>query len=71
MQITKDYDLTAAWINADAAQQLGIEDGDEIQITNNQSTGRTHAKVTQRINPTALFLPGGYGCTVKAAEDRL
>ncbi|MCH4184908.1 MAG: molybdopterin-dependent oxidoreductase [Eggerthellaceae bacterium] len=65
MQITKDYDLTAAWINADAAQQLGISDGDEIEITNNQSTGRTHAKVTQRINPTALFLPDGYGCTVK------
>ncbi len=65
MQITKDYDLTRAWINADVAQQMGINDGDEIEITNNQFTGRTRAKVTQRINPTALFLPSGYGCTVK------
>lgn len=65
MNITKKYDLTRAWINAATAKDLGIKDGDEIQISNDQHTGTVRAKVTQRINPSTVFIPGAYGCTVK------
>lgn len=63
MQITKDYDLTRVWINADVADRLGIADGDEVEVSNDQHTGRVRAKVTQRINPTALYMPSHYGCS--------
>lgn len=63
MQITKDYDLTRVWMNADKAAELGIADGDEVEISNDQHTGRCHVKVTQRINPTALYMPSHYGCS--------
>ena len=63
MQITKDYDLTRVWINADVAKRLGIEDGDEVEVSNPQHTGRVRAKVTQRMNPTALYMPSHYGCS--------
>lgn len=63
MQITKDYDLTRVWLNADVASRLGIEDGDEVEVSNPQHTGRVRVRVTQRINPTALYLPSHYGCT--------
>ena len=63
MAITQDYDLTRVWMNADRAEQLGIADGDEVEISNNNHTGRCHVKVTQRLNPTALFMPPAYGCT--------
>ncbi|MEG0374268.1 MAG: molybdopterin-dependent oxidoreductase [Raoultibacter sp.] len=63
MQITKDYDLTRVWINADVAARLGIEDGDEVEVTNDSHTGKVRAKVTQRINPTALYMPSHYGCS--------
>ncbi len=65
MQLTKDYNLTAAWISAEDADRLGISDGDDITITNDQHSGTTRAKVTQRIKPGVLFMPGAYGCTVK------
>ena len=63
MQITKDYDLTRVWLGSEIAGRLGIEDGDEVEISNPEHTGRCHAKVTQRINPTALYMPSHYGCT--------
>lgn len=63
MQITKDYDLTRVWINAEVAEKLGIEDGDEVLVSNECHEGIARAKVTQRINPTALYMPSHYGCT--------
>ena len=63
MQITKDYDLTRVWLNADVAARMGIADGDEVEVANNEHTGRVRCKVTQRINPTALYMPSHYGCS--------
>ena len=63
MQITKDYDLTRVWMNADTAARRGIADGDEVEVSNGQHTGRVRVKVTQRINPTALYIPSHYGCS--------
>lgn len=63
MNITKDYDLTRVWLNADRAAQLGIADGDTVEISNEHHTGTARVKVTQRMNPTALFMPPAYGCS--------
>ena len=63
MQITNDYDLTRVWMNADTAARRGIADGDEVEVSNGQHTGRVRVKVTQRINPTALYMPSHYGCS--------
>ena len=63
MQITKDYDLTRAWINAKVAAEIGIADGDEIEIHNAEFTDTCRAKVTERINPTAVCVPSHYGST--------
>jgi|GEM_PF-631844 len=59
-QISKDYHLGRVWINADTASQLNIKDDDEVELANNHATGRCRAKVTQRINPSALWLPDYY-----------
>ncbi len=63
MQITKDYDLTRVWLNTDMANRLGIKDGDEVEVSNDQHKGRCRVKVTQRMNPTALYMPSHYGCS--------
>ena len=71
MQITKDYDLTRVWMNADTAARRGIADGDEVEVSNGQHTGRVRVKVTQRINPTALYMPSHYGCSFARPAHRL
>ena len=63
MEITKKYNLERVWMNADKAAQLGIADGDEVEVSNEEHTGRVRVKVTQRINPEALYVPSHYGCT--------
>lgn len=40
---------------------MGIEDGDEVEISSDAFTGRTKIKVTERIEPTSLYLPSHYG----------
>ncbi|MFR4802954.1 MAG: molybdopterin dinucleotide binding domain-containing protein, partial [Eggerthellaceae bacterium] len=45
------------------AARRGIADGDEVEVSNELHTGRCRVKVTQRMNPTAIFLPPAYGCT--------
>lgn len=62
MAITKKYGLDSVWMNAGRAKKLGIEDGDEVIVYNDNYEGKTRVKVTERINPTALFLATHYGC---------
>ena len=64
MDITETYGLDRVWINAQRAADLGIADGDEVLLTNDVFSGTARAKVTERINPEALFLPSHYGCSV-------
>ena len=63
MNITKQYGLERVWINASVAEKLGISEGDEVELSNDEYTGRVKAHVTQRINPTAVYLPSHYGCS--------
>jgi thiosulfate reductase/polysulfide reductase chain A len=61
MAITHDYALERAWINPVRAADLGIEDGDVIEISSSEYTGTVRCKVTERINPTAIWIPTHYG----------
>lgn len=63
MQITKDYDLTRVWMNSDRAAKLGISDGDTVEISSSIYSGKTRVKVTQRLNPTTVWMPSHYGCS--------
>ena len=65
MAITKQYGLERVWINAQRAEELGISDGDTVEVSNEQHAGKVQAKVTQRINPDALYMPSHYGCSSK------
>lgn len=64
MAITKMYGLERIWMNADVAASMGIADGDEVELSSETHTGRTRVKVTQRIEPTSIYLPSHYGCSV-------
>ena len=66
MAITAEYGLERVWMNADRAERLGISDGDEVTVSNEMFSGTTRVKVTNRINPDALYLPSHYGCSVEA-----
>jgi thiosulfate reductase/polysulfide reductase chain A len=61
LSIAKAYNLERLWINGVRAKQLGIKDGDMVEISSPQAARRIRVKVTERIHPEAAFLPGGYG----------
>jgi len=56
-------DENAVWINASAAADLGIEDGDLVTLTNQDGVESNFApaKVTQRIRPDAVYVVHGFG----------
>ena len=61
MAISEKYQMDSAWINAEVAKVLGIEQDDVIVIHNGQHACEIKANVTQRIVPTAIFIPMSYG----------
>ncbi len=52
------------WLNTKAAQELGINDGQMIEISSNGTTGKIRAKLTDYIHPEAAFMLHGYGRTI-------
>ncbi len=67
--IAKTYGLDGVWVNAQVAHALGISQGDEVYVGNDAATAKVHAFVTQRIVPTAVYLPAGFGHTSKKQSD--
>jgi thiosulfate reductase / polysulfide reductase chain A len=49
------------WINKDAAEKLGISDGDRVEVGQNGYTETITAKVTPMIHPEAVFVIHGFG----------
>jgi thiosulfate reductase/polysulfide reductase chain A len=49
------------WINDKAAAELGIKDGDEVEVSSNGNAGQMKAKVTPYIHPEAVFMVHGFG----------
>lgn len=61
--IAEAYGLDGVWINAQVASALGISSGDEVWVGNDRAVAKARAFVTQRIVPTAVYLPFGFGRT--------
>ncbi len=49
------------WINTQAAEALGIADGDQVAVTQNGYSETIRAKVTPFIHPEAVFVIHGFG----------
>lgn len=49
------------WINKDAAEKLGISDGDRVEVGQSGYTETITAKVTPMIHPEAVFVIHGFG----------
>ncbi len=49
------------WINSKRAKELGIEDGDMVEVKSEQGKGIIKAKVTDFIHPEAVFMLHGFG----------
>ena len=53
------------WINRGEAQNLGISDGDLVDVSANGHTESIKAKVTDMIHPEAIFVIHGFGHRLK------
>lgn len=49
------------WINEDQAKELGIKNGDKVEISSNGYSGRIKAYVTPFIHRDAVFMVHGFG----------
>ncbi|MHB8842590.1 MAG: molybdopterin-dependent oxidoreductase [Candidatus Aquicultor sp.] len=54
------------WINTQAAQRSGIQDGDLVEVASSQGKERIKALVTDYIHPEAVFMLHGFGRRVPA-----
>ena len=51
------------WINASEAEELGVSDGDLVEVTSSDGShsGTIHAHVTEFIHPEVVFMVHGFG----------
>jgi thiosulfate reductase/polysulfide reductase chain A len=49
------------WINSEKAEELGISDGDLVEVASNVGKGEIKAYVTDLIHPEAAFMFHGFG----------
>ncbi|MGM0451937.1 MAG: molybdopterin-dependent oxidoreductase [Thermodesulfobacteriota bacterium] len=60
-------DQNPLWINAAAAEKLGIRDNDTVEVVSGQASGIIPVKVTDGIRPECVFLLHGFGHQVPQA----
>ena len=68
MQISRRYDLIRLWMNRRRGEQLGLNDGDTVQIKSLVGEGKIRVKLTEGIHPSSVWLPSGYGVFSKHLE---
>lgn len=56
------------WINSGKAAEIGIANGDMVEITNGDAKGTIEAKVTDFIHPEAVFMLHGFGKDIPAQK---
>ena len=61
--ISREYPLERLWMAASDAADLGIVDGDMVELSSSECSGQVAVKVTERLKPGVLFLPTHYGGT--------
>ncbi|MCG2775199.1 MAG: molybdopterin-dependent oxidoreductase [Desulfobacterales bacterium] len=55
------------WINSEKAADLGINDGDLVEVSSKVGSGKIKAFVTDLIHPEAVFMLHGFGHESKSA----
>jgi thiosulfate reductase/polysulfide reductase chain A len=55
------------WINSAKAAELGIQNGDLVEVASSRATGNIKAFVTEMIHPETVFMLHGFGHEAKAA----
>ncbi|BEP18640.1 molybdopterin-dependent oxidoreductase [Pyrofollis japonicus] len=64
-------DMNSVWVNTERARQLGIKDGDTIEVCSESGNCfRARAFVTDAIRPDTVFIPANYGNTKAPARFR-
>ena len=61
-QIAKDFEADRVWIASSRAAELGIADGDTVELSNENGAVQVEVRVTGRIHHDAAYLPPHYGC---------
>jgi thiosulfate reductase/polysulfide reductase chain A len=61
MQISRRYGLIRLWMNRRRGEELGLNDGDLVQIKSLVGEGKIRVKLTEGIHPSCVWLPSGYG----------
>lgn len=61
-QLAKDFEAERVWMATSRAAELGIVDGDTVELSNDNGSVRAKVRVTGRIHPDAVYLPPHYGC---------
>lgn len=68
-EVAKMYNLDRAWVNTETAADLGIADGDEVELSTSEGSVKTQVKVTSRIHPEAVWVPTHYGITAEKMTE--
>lgn len=61
MSISHRYDMIRLWMNRKRGVQLGLKDGDWVQMESLVGKGRIRVRLTDGIHPSCVWLPSGYG----------
>ena len=61
MDISRTYNLSRLWMNASDCENLGIKEGDTVEISSSEYTDTTEVHVTERLMPGVVFMPTHYG----------
>jgi thiosulfate reductase/polysulfide reductase chain A len=61
MSISHRYDMIRIWMNRARGAQLGLKDGDWVQVESIIRKGRIRVRLTDGIHPSCVWLPSGYG----------
>lgn len=69
MDIAKQYALQSAWINPAVADLLGVETGSQIVVSGKRGSDVVTCKVTERINPDAIYMPRFFGSTSPELDE--
>ena len=68
MAISHRYDMTRLWMNKERGRQLGLKDGDWVQVKSMVGEGRIRVRLTEGLHPSCVWLPSGYGVFSKHLE---
>jgi thiosulfate reductase/polysulfide reductase chain A len=61
MAISRRYDLIRLWMNKERGKQLGLNEGDWVQVKSIVGEGRIRVRLTEGLHPSCVWLPSGYG----------